>query len=320
MTKLSASARARASLKRRTDCTAHLPAQAAPFAAIVLKVSHVRRSRHGLCYSPKVRRVARSVTNHARPSLARALPRRHSGLARLRSPLWLRSLPAGLLANARPPLPATAAKQLPRLASRVAALRASARNVRRPAACAFSVRRVSALARAASGYGYAFASLSPPREALPLHFAHPSRAAASRVCRHRATPAALPAARLRRGKARVAREAYRARALSGAPSRSPASGGNMLRASLARWRGFTVATELHARGKTTNRACYAGAMHGGKALRIGSMKSSGTLYPCGFPLLSSGVLGAGLEPARLAPYAPQTYVSANSTTRAFFWE
>jgi hypothetical protein len=28
------------------------------------------------------------------------------------------------------------------------------------------------------------------------------------------------------------------------------------------------------------------------------------------------VLEAGLEPARLSPYAPQTYVSANSTTRA----
>jgi hypothetical protein len=28
------------------------------------------------------------------------------------------------------------------------------------------------------------------------------------------------------------------------------------------------------------------------------------------------VRGTGLEPARLSPYAPQTYVSANSTTRA----
>ena len=99
--------------------------------------------------------------------------------------------------------------------------------------------RLATLARAASGYGYAFASLSPPREALPLQFARPARVAASRVCRHRATPAVSPAARLRRGKARVAREAYRARALAGAPSRSPASGGNMLRASLARWRGAT---------------------------------------------------------------------------------
>ena len=28
------------------------------------------------------------------------------------------------------------------------------------------------------------------------------------------------------------------------------------------------------------------------------------------------VLGAGLEPARISPYAPQAYVSANFTTRA----
>ncbi len=28
------------------------------------------------------------------------------------------------------------------------------------------------------------------------------------------------------------------------------------------------------------------------------------------------VLGGGLEPPRVAPYAPQTYVSADSTTRA----
>jgi hypothetical protein len=28
------------------------------------------------------------------------------------------------------------------------------------------------------------------------------------------------------------------------------------------------------------------------------------------------VRGTGLEPARLSPYAPQAYVSANSTTRA----
>src|SRR5436190_10098688 len=32
--------------------------------------------------------------------------------------------------------------------------------------------------------------------------------------------------------------------------------------------------------------------------------------------LQGVVLGAGLEPARLSAYAPQTYVSANSTTRA----
>ncbi len=85
----------------------------------------------------------------------------------------------------------------------------------------------------------AFASLSP--RAKPARTNLPAaRAASSRVCRHRATPTISPAARLRRGKAHVAREAYRARPLSGAPSRSPASGGNMLRASLARWRGFDV--------------------------------------------------------------------------------
>ena len=159
------------------------PAQAAPFAAIALKVSRVRRSRHGLCFSPKVRRDARTVWNRARPSLARALPRRHSGLARLRSPLWLRSLPAGLLANARPPLPATAARQLPRLASRVAALRASARNVRHPAraSCCDALcrlaRSLNVALRAQSprpaslrspaprpATANAFASLSPPRK------------------------------------------------------------------------------------------------------------------------------------------------------------
>ena len=171
---------------------------------------------------PNFRRDARSVTNHARPSLARALPRRHSGLARLRSPTWLRSLPAGLLANARPPLPATAAGQLPRLASRVAALRASARNVRHPAraSCCDALcglaRSLNQALRAQSprpasqgspaprpATANAFASLSPPREALPLQFALPSRAASSRVCRHRVAPAVSPAARLRRKMARA---------------------------------------------------------------------------------------------------------------------
>ena len=38
-----------------------------------------------------------------------------------------------------------------------------------------------------------------------------------------------------------------------------------------------------------------------------------------FQAILEMVLGAGLEPARLSPYAPQTYVSANSTTRAFSW-
>ena len=157
------------------------PAQPAPFAAIVLKVSHVRRSRHGLCYSPKVRRDARTVWNRARPSLARALPRRHSGLARLRSPSRLRSLPAGLLANARPPLPATAAGQLPRRASRVAALRASARNVRHPAPCGVLPCAVSARPLAKSG---------APRGVAAARLAKLARAASGSGCRLRLALAA----------------------------------------------------------------------------------------------------------------------------------
>ncbi len=214
----------------------------------MLKVSHVRRSRHGLCYSPKVRRVARIVWNHARPSLARALPRRHSGLARLRSPLWLRSLPAGLLANARPPLPATAAKQLPRIASRVAALRASARNVRHPAraSCCNArcrlARSLNQALRAVSprpasqgspaprpATANAFASLSPPREALPLQFAIPARAAASRVCRRPATPTVSPAARLRRELARALCDRHHRCTMRshGSPESSPESNTRM---------------------------------------------------------------------------------------------
>ena len=37
---------------------------------------------------------------------------------------------------------------------------------------------------------------------------------------------------------------------------------------------------------------------------------------CVFAKIFEVVRGTGLEPARLSPYAPQTYVSANSTTRA----
>jgi hypothetical protein len=162
----------------------------------VLKVSHVRRSRHGLCYSPKVRRVARIVWNHARPSLARALPRRHSGLARLRSPLWLRSLPAGLLANARPPLPATAAKQLPRLASRVAALRASARNVRHPARASCC----NARCRLARSLNQALRAVSPRPASLRSPAPRPATATPSPRSRRRAKPSRsnLPAIRARR--------------------------------------------------------------------------------------------------------------------------
>ena len=47
------------------------------------------------------RNLARCASrrNRAHPSLARALPRRRSGLARLRAPMCLRALPAGLIAS-----------------------------------------------------------------------------------------------------------------------------------------------------------------------------------------------------------------------------
>ena len=89
----------------------------------------------------KVWRDARAGWNHAHPSLARALPRRRSGLARLRAlsgsaPSWgcgapRPSLRSGTRQRHRLPAlavrkPRTAAGQLPRARSRVAALRASA--------------------------------------------------------------------------------------------------------------------------------------------------------------------------------------------------
>ena len=185
---LSASARARASLKRRTS--RHRPRRSRPscsksrtFAALVTASAT----------PPKVRRVARIVWNHARPSLARALPRRHSGLARLRSPLWLRSLPAGLLANARPPLPATAARQLPRLASRVAALRASARNVRHPARASCC----NARCRLARSLNQALRAVSPRPASLRSPAPRPATATPSPRSRRRAKPSRsnLPALR-----------------------------------------------------------------------------------------------------------------------------
>ena len=142
---------------------------------------------------PDVWRDARIVTNHARPSLARALPRRHSGLARLRSPLWLRTLPAGLLANARLPLPATAAGQLPRLASRVAALRASARKVRHPARALCC----DALCRLARSLNQALRAQSPRPASLRSPAPRPATATPSPRSRRRAKPSRsnLPALR-----------------------------------------------------------------------------------------------------------------------------
>jgi len=88
----------------------------------------------------------------------------------------------------------------------------------------------------------AFALLSPPRETsrsicLPI-----ARSGAARLppsCRsRRLAPSSSPAARLRRGMARVARAGQGARALAAAPSQLPGLGGNWLRAALARCRGW----------------------------------------------------------------------------------
>ena len=93
------------------------------------------------------------VTNHAHPSLARGCPRRQSSLARLRSPMWLRTAVSGRAASRRAlpqaqpsalaalALAATAANAAP--TARVASGCPSGqrlRYVRRPAASAFSGR------------------------------------------------------------------------------------------------------------------------------------------------------------------------------------
>jgi hypothetical protein len=75
----------------------------------------------------------------------------------------------------------------------------------------------------------ASASLSPPREALPLQFALSSRAASSRVCRHRATPTVSPAARLRRELARALCDRHHRCTMRshGSPESSPESNTRM---------------------------------------------------------------------------------------------
>ena len=111
----------------------------------------------------KVWREARCVTNHAHPSLARGCPRRQSSLARLRSPMWLRTAVSSRAASRRAPpqaqpsalaalaLAATAANAAP--TAGVASGCPSGqrlRYVRRPAARAFCGRCVSALTPFAS--------------------------------------------------------------------------------------------------------------------------------------------------------------------------
>jgi hypothetical protein len=172
--------------------------------------------------APKARRVARAVWNLAHPSLARALPRRRSGLARLRAPMWLRavvrlrrSAPFASLRHAPAPPPphagraqtATAANAAPtarvasgcpsgqrRATSAVpprarspggAGLRAPACECGAPRA----IRRVpprSARTAPRPASASAFASLSPPRE--------PSRSflPSLRARRRRESAAVLP--------------------------------------------------------------------------------------------------------------------------------
>ena len=160
----------------------------------------------------------------------------HSRRAARPSCLWGRRAPLRL--------------QLPRLASHMAALRAGVRfPTRHPAVGWFCVRWVFALARSRV-WRSARGRRGPPRKARPrrvrLRLTPPprSRRAPSPPApfcppfarggvaslppssrSHRLALPTSPAARLRRGVARDARGAYRARALAGAPSRSPASGG-----------------------------------------------------------------------------------------------
>jgi len=138
---------------------------------------------------PNAWRDARAGRNRAHPSLARALPRRQSGLARLRSPVCLRSYRAGLRAPRAHHWPPPLLTQLPQRASRVAALRASARfsppvpprafcgqwyfcslprKHRAPRRCRRVPPRFARTAPRPSPAN-AFALLSPPR-ACPLHF------------------------------------------------------------------------------------------------------------------------------------------------------
>ena len=143
-------------------CTVTLPAHRPP-------ASH-RRPPHSACRrpanryldfqpaacsahpAPNIRRDARAVTNHAHPSLARALPRRRSGLARLRSPMWLRAAGSSRAASSRAlpqaqpsalaalALASTAANAVP--TARVASGCPSGQRTRHPPHCRKGVLRV----------------------------------------------------------------------------------------------------------------------------------------------------------------------------------
>jgi len=177
----------------------------------------------------------------------------------------------GCSLNARPPLPATAAGQLPRLASRVAALRASARNVRHPtrASCC------DALCGLARSLNQALRAQSPRPASLRSPAPRPATATPSPRYRRARSPPAPICLPFARGVASLPPSCHSYRIASRAPptwngsrcSRSvsckgalrraltlPSLGWNRLRASLARCRG---ATELQAPG--ASRLCFVSA-------------------------------------------------------------
>jgi hypothetical protein len=172
----------------------------------------------------KVWRDARAVTNHAHPSLARGCPRRQSSLARLRSPMWLRTAVSSRAASSRAlpqaqpsalaalALAATAANAAP--TARVASGCPSGQRPRHPPSCRKGVLRAGGVfarplacaALRAKSPRPRLASLAPRRVRLrltpsprsrrranlPLQLPSRSRAAAFRFCPRPATPAALP--------------------------------------------------------------------------------------------------------------------------------
>ena len=178
----------------------HSPRRARPACS---QAPRARRARHGLCFAPHVRRVARAGANHAHPSLARGCPRRQSSLARLRAlsgsaPPWGCGAPRPSQrfrhAPAPPPpralavrKPRPAAGQLPRARSVCArfALR-WANRASRPAARAICGRcggvgsaPLASVALRAKSTAARLASLAPRRVRLRLSPSPCSRRRAS---------------------------------------------------------------------------------------------------------------------------------------------